>query len=63
LYKVLTVFPAPEVQESGAANAHYTVSAGTYEYPFRFKVWELDTFVHMVQQQTGDADGFTAVSL
>lgn len=41
LYKVETVFPAPEIRESGAyigRNAQYTLLRGQYEYPFRFKI-------------------------
>lgn len=38
LYKTTTVFPAPEVLEHAAPNTYYTLSPGTYEYPFRFKV-------------------------
>ncbi|KAL2003055.1 hypothetical protein VTN02DRAFT_5133 [Thermoascus thermophilus] len=36
LYKVETVFPTPEIFQPGS-NAVYTLAAGTYEYPFRFK--------------------------
>ncbi|EXJ70693.1 uncharacterized protein A1O5_05683 [Cladophialophora psammophila CBS 110553] len=36
LYKVLTVFPTPELQERSSASA-YTLLAGQYLYPFKFK--------------------------
>ena len=38
LYKVLTVFPDPEIQQSSTSSSSYTLLAGQYEYPFRFKV-------------------------
>ncbi|KAK1150013.1 hypothetical protein N8T08_003571 [Aspergillus melleus] len=37
LYKVVTVFPTPEVFNSKAPNTTYTFASGTYEYPFQFK--------------------------
>jgi hypothetical protein len=37
LYKVETLFPTPDAQQQQAGNASYTLSPGTYEYPFRFK--------------------------
>ncbi|KIX07718.1 uncharacterized protein Z518_02372 [Rhinocladiella mackenziei CBS 650.93] len=36
LYKVVTVFPTPEIQERSSGSA-YTLLAGQYLYPFRFK--------------------------
>ncbi|KAK5198239.1 hypothetical protein LTR99_007512 [Exophiala xenobiotica] len=36
LYKVLTVFPTPELQEN-SSGAAYTLLAGQYVYPFSFK--------------------------
>lgn len=39
LYKVITVFPSPDVQKHGSGNASYTLSPGQYEYPFQFKVF------------------------
>ncbi|KAJ9616359.1 hypothetical protein H2200_000077 [Cladophialophora chaetospira] len=36
LYKVITVFPTPELQEKGGSAA-YTLLAGQYLYPFSFK--------------------------
>lgn len=38
LYKVATVFPTPAVVQTGPAATSYTFAAGTYEYPFQFKV-------------------------
>jgi Arrestin (or S-antigen), N-terminal domain len=38
LYKVLTVFPDPEIQQASTSSSGYTLLAGQYEYPFRFKV-------------------------
>ena len=37
LYKVQTVFPAPEVREKSPSTSQFTVNAGTYQYPFTFK--------------------------
>ncbi|OJJ48107.1 hypothetical protein ASPZODRAFT_1516368 [Penicilliopsis zonata CBS 506.65] len=37
LYKVLAVFPTPEVLQAGSPGTAYTFAPGTYEYPFRFK--------------------------
>ncbi|PGH14570.1 hypothetical protein AJ80_05890 [Polytolypa hystricis UAMH7299] len=37
LYKVETLFPSREVIEHATPNASYTLSPGTYEYPFRFR--------------------------
>lgn len=37
LYKVTTVFPTPEIQEVSNGSA-YTLLAGQYLYPFKFKV-------------------------
>ncbi|KIY02360.1 uncharacterized protein Z520_02498 [Fonsecaea multimorphosa CBS 102226] len=37
LYKVITVFPTPEVQERSSGTA-YTLLAGQYLYPFKFKL-------------------------
>ena len=37
LYKVQTVFPAPEIREKSSAATNYTLVAGTYEYPFKIK--------------------------
>ncbi|RMZ89466.1 hypothetical protein DV736_g3305, partial [Chaetothyriales sp. CBS 134916] len=36
LYIVQAVFPSPEMQD-GAGNSQYTLPAGQYAYPFRFK--------------------------
>ncbi|RMZ76393.1 hypothetical protein DV737_g4866, partial [Chaetothyriales sp. CBS 132003] len=36
LYLVQTVFPSPEMQD-GPGNSQYTLPAGQYAYPFRFK--------------------------
>ncbi|KAK5051534.1 hypothetical protein LTR84_003186 [Exophiala bonariae] len=38
LYKVLTVFPTPEFQERTTSTHGYTLLAGQYVYPFKFKV-------------------------
>lgn len=38
LYKVLTVFPTPELQGGGGGASAYTLLAGQYMYPFSFKV-------------------------
>jgi hypothetical protein len=38
LYKVATVFPTPELQQSASKGSSFTLQAGNYEYPFRFKV-------------------------
>jgi hypothetical protein len=38
LYKVQTVFPSPEIRREKSASSNYTLLAGQYEYPFRFKV-------------------------
>ncbi|EEP77270.1 conserved hypothetical protein [Uncinocarpus reesii 1704] len=37
LYKVETLFPTPELHPHATPSTYYTLSAGTYEYPFRFK--------------------------
>lgn len=37
LYKVLTLFPTAELQETGSGNP-FTLLAGQYTYPFSFKV-------------------------
>ncbi|KAF3484163.1 uncharacterized protein GIQ15_03487 [Arthroderma uncinatum] len=37
LYKVVTVFPSPEILEHASPNSFYTLSPGMYEYPFQFK--------------------------
>ncbi|KAI9706039.1 MAG: hypothetical protein M1836_005445 [Candelina mexicana] len=37
LYKVLTIFPSPEIKSS-AANSGYTLKAGQHSYPFKFKI-------------------------
>ncbi|KAI9788718.1 MAG: hypothetical protein M1835_002117 [Candelina submexicana] len=36
LYKVLTIFPSPEIKSS-PANSGYTLKAGQHSYPFKFK--------------------------
>lgn len=38
LYKVATLFPNPAVFNQANPNTAYTFAAGTYEYPFEFKV-------------------------
>ena len=38
LYKVATVFPTPGVMQNGSPAPSYTFAAGSYEYPFQFKV-------------------------
>lgn len=38
LYKVLTLFPTPAVFNAEKPTTVYTFAAGTYEYPFQFKV-------------------------
>lgn len=38
LYKFATVFPAEHVQRAAPENSSYTLPAGQYEYPFRFKI-------------------------
>ncbi|KAK2872052.1 hypothetical protein FQN49_002600 [Arthroderma sp. PD_2] len=37
LYKVVSVFPSPEIVEHASPNSFYTLSPGIYEYPFRFR--------------------------
>ena len=37
LYQVQTVFPTPELAES-STNSQYTLLAGQYVYPFKFKL-------------------------
>lgn len=58
LYKVVTVFPTPEVFNSKTPNTAYTFASGTYEYPFQFKVylpresgWFLGANAHEVSLQ------------
>lgn len=41
LYKVATVFPTPGVMQNGSPAPAYTFAAGSYEYPFEFKVKSL----------------------
>lgn len=38
LYKVVTVFPTPAIFNPDSPNTAYTFAAGSYEYPFEFKV-------------------------
>lgn len=38
LYKVANVFPTPEVFQNGAGPTSWTFAAGSYNYPFQFKV-------------------------
>lgn len=49
LYKVATVFPTPGVMQNESPAPTYTFAAGSYEYPFEFKVkrlflWQLKHF-------------------
>lgn len=49
LYKVATVFPTPGVMQNESPAPTYTFAAGSYEYPFEFKVksfflWQLEHF-------------------
>ncbi|KAI1914852.1 hypothetical protein LOZ12_004069 [Ophidiomyces ophidiicola] len=37
LYKTVTLFPTPEMRPLVAPSTYYTLSPGTYEYPFHFK--------------------------
>ncbi|EZG08581.1 hypothetical protein H106_02250 [Trichophyton rubrum CBS 735.88] len=37
LYKVVTVFPGPDTQDSVSPNTFYTLLPGVYEYPFQFR--------------------------
>lgn len=41
LYKVATVFPTPGVMQNESPAPTYTFAAGSYEYPFEFKVKSL----------------------
>ncbi|EYE94944.1 arrestin (or S-antigen), N-terminal domain protein [Aspergillus ruber CBS 135680] len=38
LYKVVTVFPTPAIFNPESPNTTFTFAAGSYEYPFEFKV-------------------------
>ncbi|EGE00151.1 hypothetical protein TESG_07472 [Trichophyton tonsurans CBS 112818] len=37
LYKVVTVFPGPDIQDNVSPNTFYTLLPGVYEYPFQFR--------------------------